>query len=99
MSKPRTTCPRCGGVGTIPARPVTDEQQAELDRLAEAGQRRAGANRQTLLGRAALDQAYADIRAIEPEVRRLGLTRDQIAAAVGVSRAQLHNILTRRTAD
>lgn len=92
-------CPRCHGKGTIPARKVSAEQQAELDRLAEAGQRRAAANRQTLAGRTQLDQAYADIRVLEPEAKRVKLTRDQIAKAVGVSRAQLHNILAHRTAD
>jgi hypothetical protein len=92
-------CPRCHGSGKIAARAVTAEQQAELDRLAEAGHRRATANRQTLAGRGQLDQAYADIRILEPEAKRLGLTRDQIAEAVGVSRAQLHNILAHRTAD
>lgn len=92
-------CPRCHGSGEIPAKPVTAEQQAELDRLAEAGRRRASANRQTLVGRGQLDQAYADIRTLEPEAKRVKLTRDQIAEAVGVSRAQLHNILAHRTAD
>lgn len=92
-------CPRCHGSGEIPARTVTTEQTAELDRLREAGHRRGTANRMTLTGRTQLDQAYADIRVLEPEAKRVKLTRDQIAEAVGVSRAQLHNILTHKTAD
>lgn len=92
-------CPRCHGAGTVPIRAVTAEQEAELDRLREAGTRRATANRQTLAGRTQLDRAYTDIRVLEPEAKRVGLTREQIAEAVGVSRAQLHNILTHKTAD
>ena len=93
-------CPRCHGTGQI-ALEVTVEQQRLLDELAEIGARRADATRrrQTSAGRAALDQAYAELRALEPTAKAAGLTREQIANAVGVSRTQLHNILSHRTAD
>lgn len=94
-------CHRCHGTGIEPA-PKTPtvvevdgaEQRALLVQLKEAGERRAAANRHTAAGRTALDDAYADIRAYAAEAERLHLTRAQVAAAVGVARAQLYNILS-----
>lgn len=45
-------------------------------------------------GRIALDAVYADIRAVVPEAERVGLTRIQVAEALGIGRAALYNILS-----
>lgn len=94
-------CTHCHGSGFEPdllGQYTEPDQQALIAKLQEAGSRRAGVNRHTLAGRQALDSAYADIREHAAEAERLHLTRAAVAEAVGVSRAQLHNILTGKTA-
>jgi hypothetical protein len=78
---------------------VTAEEEAErlIQQLRDAGDRRASANRHRLEGMQQLNAAYEDIRVYAAEAERLGITRKQVADAVGVTRQQLHNILTRTT--
>lgn len=96
-------CHRCHGTGVEPAKrqptlPEHEQSQRELlELLQAAGARRAQANRHTLDGRRALDQAYQDIRVHGAEAERLKLTRNQVAQAVGVSRSQLFNIMNGKT--
>lgn len=76
---------------------TTTEAGELLIQLRDAGKRRAEANRHTLPGLQALSQAYEDIRAWTAEATRLGVTKGQVAEAVGVSRTQLFNILSGKT--
>jgi hypothetical protein len=75
----------------------TMERDQLLEQLRDAGERRATANRQTLDGLTQLKKAYEDIRVYSAEARRLHMPWPRIGAAVGVSRTQLHNIITGKT--
>lgn len=76
---------------------ATEKSQEELlEQLADAGQRRANANRHELDGLLALRDAYEDIRKLAAEAEGK-LTRKQIADAVGVTPQALYNILTHKT--
>src|SRR5690606_19619992 len=71
---------------------ATEKSQEELlEQLADAGQRRANANRHELDGLLALRDAYEDIRKLAAEAEGK-LTRKQIADAVGVTPQALYNI-------
>jgi CRP-like cAMP-binding protein len=78
---------------------VTPEDEAArlLAQLRDAGTRRASANRHRFDGLQQLNQAYQDIRVYAAEAGPLGITRAQVAEAVGVTRQQLYIILTRTT--
>jgi hypothetical protein len=76
---------------------VEDEAAELIEQLREAGVRRASANRHHLDGMRQLSKAYEDICVYAAEAARIGVSRKQIAEAVGVTRQQLHNILTRTT--
>lgn len=93
-------CRRCHGTGHEPQPPaptqqtaVSAEQREILDRLAQLGAERAGANRHTLSGRRALDDAYREIRVAAAEGDRVGLSRVQMFRAIGVSRTAFYNII------
>jgi hypothetical protein len=91
-------CTHCGGSGYEPVGPTPEEREALLAQLREAGDRRAtySAHR-TLAGRQELAAAYQDIRVLAAEAGRLGITKLQIAEAVGLKRAALYNVLTGKT--
>jgi CRP-like cAMP-binding protein len=76
---------------------VEDEVAELIEKLRDAGARRASANRQRWDGMQQLATAYGDIRTYAAEAERIGITRKQIAEAVGVSRQQLYNILVGAT--
>lgn len=92
-------CRRCHGTGLepMPEAPTgpefTAEQQAVLDQLAEQGRIRKLANRHTLDGRRALDEAYREIQVLVAEGTRLGLQRIHMTEAVGVSKAAFYAIV------
>lgn len=95
-------CKRCHGTGREPLpkeikRYDDDAKQELLDRLVAAGRKRATSSRHNATGLAALDDAYNEIRVVAAEATRVGLTRNEMAEAVGVGRAQLYNIISGKT--
>lgn len=73
------------------------EADGLIAKLKDAGRRRASANRHRLEGLVQLKGAYEDIRVLAAEAGRLGITRVRVAEAVGVSRQNLHLILSGKT--
>jgi len=89
------TCPTCRGAGTITVPAFTDEQRPIVAQLIDAGELRARHSaKRKLEDVIAKNKAYDDIRKLAVEAFELGLTRTQVADAVGVSRNALHDILT-----
>jgi len=76
---------------------VEDEVAELIEKLRAAGARRASANRHRWDGMQQLTTAFEDIRVYAAEAERIGVSKKRIAEAVGVSRQQLHNILTGAT--
>jgi hypothetical protein len=76
---------------------MNTDVDAILAQLREAGNRRNTASRHTPEGLAARAAALADIRAYAAEARRLKVTHERIAAAIGVKHAQWFNILNGKT--
>jgi hypothetical protein len=72
---------------------MSTETDEILTQLREAGARRNAASRHTPEGLAARAAALADIRAYAAEARRLKVTHERIAAAIGVKHAQWFNIM------
>jgi hypothetical protein len=92
-------CRHCGGTGHEPERVIPQHLQPLIDELREAGQKRASfsSSRSLNSGMESLYEAYDDIRELTAKAESAGIDRQTIADTVGLSRAQLYNILTGRT--
>lgn len=90
----REPCHRCRGTGFEPERPRLTPAQAKLwGYLRDAGeQRRAVQQGQTIEVVAERAKTSQRIRQLAERAKDAGMTQEQIASAVGLTRAALHSI-------
>jgi hypothetical protein len=92
---PEVPCSRCHGTGIEPNREIPNDWMPVLDELTAAGQERASySTARSLVGLQRLNEAWAKIREIWQRGEALGIPQTVGAHAVGVTRAQFHNIIT-----
>lgn len=89
-------CHHCHGTGY---EPPTDAERAELlTRLRDVGARRAQhSTAKNLAGVAAREACNEEIRVLAAEAGRLGITKVEIAEAVGLKKASLYLVLSGKT--
>ena len=94
----REPCHRCRGSGLEPERPRLTPAQAKLwGYLQDAGEQRAAvAQGQTLEVVAERARTSQRIRQLAERAKEAGLTQEQIASAVRLTRATLHRIRSGR---
>lgn len=91
----REPCHRCRGTGLEPERPKLTPTQAKLwGYLRDAGVQRAAAKGPGPAGAMERVKSSQRIRQLAERAKDAGLTQEQIASAVGLTRAALHSIRT-----
>jgi hypothetical protein len=89
-------CNRCHGTGAEPGYShLTAPQLRMLARIRDVGQEiRAVSAARDPDGFEARRKAYNKLRALEPQWKKLGLSKPMVHSAAGLSRMGLHKILT-----
>ena len=89
-------CHHCGGTGYEP--PTAEERDALLQQLREVGAERAKVSTSRKLdGITRREQLNEEIRVLAAEAGRLNISKQEIAEAVGMAKATLYLVLTRKS--
>jgi hypothetical protein len=89
-------CTRCKGTGEEPERELTEAQWAIVDEIsALAHERRVAGALRTPEGAQRRKAVYARVRELTDKAVEAGIPKTVVAEALGVSRVQLSNILSK----